>query len=48
MKIGDVLYEAKDCVASITLNCSDRFNAIIETMPGDIANVFEYTNDDMH
>ena len=35
---GDVLYEAADRVATITLNRPERFNAISATMPDDIAN----------
>ncbi|MDH3693147.1 MAG: crotonase/enoyl-CoA hydratase family protein [Gammaproteobacteria bacterium] len=46
MKFGDVSYETKDRVATITLNRPDRFNAISETMPDDIANAFEHANDD--
>jgi len=46
MKFGDVLYESKDRVATITLNRPERFNAISETMPDDIAEAFEHVNDD--
>ena len=46
MKFGDVLYESKDRVAMITLNRPERFNAISETMPDDIAAAFEYANND--
>jgi enoyl-CoA hydratase/carnithine racemase len=42
MNFGDVLYESKDRVATITLNRPERFNAISETMPDDIAEAFEY------
>ncbi len=37
MKFGTVLYEAADRVATITLNRPERFNAINETMPDDLA-----------
>ena len=46
MNFGDVLYESKDRVATITLNRPERFNAISETMPDDIAEAFEHVNDD--
>jgi len=46
MKFGDVLYEVNDRVATITLNRPERFNAISETMPGDIAAAFEYADGD--
>ena len=46
MKFGDVLYESKDRVAMITLNRPERFNAISETMPDDIAAAFEHANND--
>jgi enoyl-CoA hydratase len=46
MKFGDVLYESKDRVATITLNRPERFNAISETMPDDIAEAFEHANND--
>jgi enoyl-CoA hydratase len=46
MKFGDVLYEFKDRVATITLNRPERFNAISETMPDDIAEAFEHANND--
>jgi enoyl-CoA hydratase len=46
MQIGDVIYEASDRVATITLNRPDRFNAISETMPDDIAYAFEHAGDD--
>ena len=46
MDFGDVLYESKDRVATITLNRPERFNAISETMPGDIAAAFEHANND--
>ncbi len=46
MKFGDVLYEVDDRVATITLNRPERFNAISETMPDDIARAFEYADDD--
>jgi len=43
---NDVLYEAKDRVATITLNRPERFNAISESMPDDIANAFRQASDD--
>ena len=46
MKFGDVLYNVGERVATITLNRPERFNAISETMPGDIAAAFEYADDD--
>ena len=46
MKFGDVLYESKDRVATITLNRPERFNAISEAMPADIAGAFEHANND--
>ena len=46
MTFGDVLYESKDRVATITLNRPERFNAISETMPDDIAAAFEHANND--
>ena len=46
MNFGDVLYESKERVATITLNRPERFNAISETMPGDIAAAFDHANND--
>jgi len=46
MKFGDVLYEADDRLATITLNRPERFNAISETMPDDIAAAFDHANND--
>jgi len=46
MDFGTVSYTAKDRVATITLNRPDRFNAINETMPDDIAAAFTHANDD--
>jgi enoyl-CoA hydratase/carnithine racemase len=46
MNFGDVLYESRDRVAAITLNRPERFNAISETMPDDIAAAFEHANKD--
>jgi enoyl-CoA hydratase/carnithine racemase len=46
MDFGTVLYESKDRVATITLNRPERFNAINETMPEDIAAAFNYANND--
>jgi len=46
MDFGTVLYEAKERVATITLNRPERFNAISETMPEDIAAAFAHANHD--
>ena len=46
MKFGDVLYEAKNRVATITLNRPARFNAISEHMPEDIAAAFDHAGND--
>ncbi len=46
MNFGTVLYESKERVATITLNRPERFNAISETMPEDIATAFCYANND--
>ena len=46
MNFGTVLYESKERVATITLNRPDRFNAINETMPEDIAAAFGHANND--
>ncbi len=46
MEFGDVSYESRDRVATITLNRPARFNAISATMPDDIAAAFEHANDD--
>ena len=46
MNFGDVLYDSKERVATITLNRPERFNAISETMPGDIAAAFDHANND--
>ena len=46
MDFGTVLYESKDRVATITLNRPERFNAISETMPEDIATAFGHANND--
>jgi enoyl-CoA hydratase/carnithine racemase len=42
MKFGDVLYQSRDRVAFITLNRPERYNAISESMPGDIADAFAH------
>ena len=39
MDFGSVLYESMDRVATITLNRPERFNAISETMPDDVASL---------
>jgi enoyl-CoA hydratase len=46
MNFGDVLYESRERVATITLNRPERFNAISETMPEDIAAAFGHANND--
>ena len=46
MDFGTVLYDSKDRVATITLNRPERFNAISETMPEDIASAFGHANND--
>ncbi len=46
MNFGTVLYESKERVATITLNRPERFNAINETMPEDIATAFGHANND--
>ena len=46
MDFGTVNYEVNDRVATVTLNRPERFNAISETMPEDIANAFEHASYD--
>ena len=46
MNFGTVLYESKDRIATITLNRPERFNAINETMPEDIAAAFAHADKD--
>jgi enoyl-CoA hydratase len=46
INFGTVLYESKERVATITLNRPERYNAINETMPEDIAKAFGYANND--
>ena len=47
MQIGDIDYEVNERVATITLNRPDQFNAITESMPGDLRRAVEQaTNDD--
>jgi enoyl-CoA hydratase len=46
MNFGTVLYESKERVATITLNRPERFNAISETMPEDIATAFGHADND--
>jgi len=46
MQIGDVLYEVSDRVATITLNRPQKFNAITERMPGDIAQAIDKASKD--
>ena len=46
MDFGTVLYESSARVATITLNRPERFNAINETMPEEIASAFDYASKD--
>jgi enoyl-CoA hydratase len=46
MNFGTVLYESNERVATITLNRPERFNAISETMPEDIATAFAHADQD--
>jgi len=46
MDFGDVIYESKDRVATITLNRPKKLNAISETMPEDIAAAFNHATAD--
>ncbi len=46
MKFGTVLYDARDRVATITLNRPEKFNAINDSMPSDIALAFDHASDD--
>jgi enoyl-CoA hydratase len=46
MDFGTITYDAKDRVATITLNRPERFNAINATMPDDIAAAFTHANND--
>ena len=46
MQIGDLKYESFDRVASITLNRPEKFNAITERMPDDLADAVTRANDD--
>ena len=47
MNFGDICYKAGECVATITLNRPEKFNAITERMPGDLVKAVERaTNDD--
>ena len=46
MDFDSVLYESMDRVATITLNRPERFNAISETMPDDIASAFKHAAKD--
>ncbi len=50
MDFGDVIYESKDRVATVTLNRPKKLNAISETMPEDIAAAFNHaaTDDSVH
>lgn len=46
MEFGTVRYEARDRVATVTLNRPDRFNAISAAMPDDIAAAFGHAGRD--
>ena len=46
MDFGTVMYKSKDRVATITLNRPERFNAISEAMPEDIASAFGHASND--
>ena len=46
MNFGEVLYRAKERVATITLNRPARFNAINESMPDDLAAAFAHAGND--
>ena len=46
MDFGTVLYESSGRVATITLSRPERFNAINETMPEEIASAFDYASKD--
>ncbi|MEZ4514630.1 MAG: crotonase/enoyl-CoA hydratase family protein [Chloroflexota bacterium] len=46
LMIGDVLYEAHDRVATITLNRPERFNAISATMPDDLETAVNHADND--
>ena len=43
---SDVLYEARDRVATVTLNRPEKFNAISETMPDEIASAIARAEND--
>ncbi|MDC0224311.1 crotonase/enoyl-CoA hydratase family protein [Deltaproteobacteria bacterium] len=46
MDFGTVVYESSGRVATITLSRPERFNAINETMPEEIASAFDYASKD--
>ena len=46
MTFGDVTYHTSGRVATITLNRPDRYNAISESMPDDIAAAFNHASED--
>ena len=46
MNIGDIFYEESDRVATITLNRPEKFNAITERMPDDLAEAVARANDE--
>ena len=46
MNIGDIFYEESDRVATITLNRPEKFNAITQRMPDDLAEAVARANDD--
>jgi len=47
MDFGSVLYESMDRVATITLNRPERFNAISENMPDDIASALKQRTEEV-
>ena len=47
MDFGSFLYESMDRVATITLNRPERFNAISENMPDDIASAFKQRTEEV-
>ncbi len=46
MKFGDVHYAVNDRVASVTLHRPERFNALTERMPGDLADAVAHASGD--
>ena len=46
MDFGTVMYKSKNRIATIKLNRPERYNAISETMPEDIASAFDHASND--